>query len=89
MKTLSAAVITFAAATPAFAQNAVPWEMKPGEVHVVDMQGRMRMIPVNDKGMMTALMRRARRVPRGMAFFINNGVLYMTQAPRSLFQSNF
>jgi hypothetical protein len=89
MKTLSAAVITFAAATPAFAQNAVPWEMKPGEVHVVDMQRRMRVIPVNDKGMMTALIRRARPVPRGMAFFMNNGVLYMTQAPRSLFESNF
>ena len=87
VKTLSAAAITFAIATPTLAQNAVPWEMKPGEVHVVDMQRRMMTVPVSDPRMMSRLMRRARPVPRGTVFFMNNGTLYMGPAPSDYFKN--
>jgi hypothetical protein len=38
---------------------------------------------------MATIKRRARAVPRGMVFFMNNGRLYMMQGSRSLFETNF
>jgi Flp pilus assembly protein TadD len=87
-RTLCAASIAFALATSAFAQQGEPWSLQEGKAYVVDMQGKMKMMQPKDQGM--ALMKkRAKPVPKGMVFFMNNGQLYMMQANRSLFETNF
>jgi hypothetical protein len=85
---LCAATIAFAVATPAFAQQGEPWNMQEGKAYVVDMQGNMKMMQPKDQGM-AMMKKRAKPVPKGMVFFMNNGQLYMMQGNRSLFETNF
>jgi hypothetical protein len=73
---------------PASAQRGEPWELQEQKAYVVDMQGKMRIMQPKDPNMAT-MKRRARAVPRGMVFFMNNGRLYMMQGSRSLFETNF
>jgi hypothetical protein len=87
-KTLGASAIAFALATPALAQQGEPWDLQEGKAYVVDMQGKMKVMQPRDPSM-AALKRRAKPVPRGMVFFMNNGQLYMMQGSRSLFETNF
>jgi len=58
------------------------------KAYAVDMQGKMRVMQPKDPSM-AAMKRRARAVPRGTVFFMNNGRLYMMQGSRSLFETNF
>ena len=55
---------------------------------MVDMQGQMRVMQPKDPSM-AAMKRRARAVPRGTVFFMNDGRLYMMQGSRSLFETGF
>ncbi len=79
-KTLFAAAIALVVATPAFAQEATPWNLAERNAFVVDMQNKMWSQRVSDKGMkwMTT---RARPVPRGTVFFMANGRLMMSKSP--------
>jgi hypothetical protein len=87
-RALCAVTIPFALAMPASAQRGEPWDLQEQKAYVVDMQGKMRMMQPKDPNMAT-MKRRARAVPRGMVFFMNNGRLYMMQGSRSLFETNF
>jgi len=80
------AAIAIAATTPSFAQQSAPWEMQEGSAHVVDMQGNMKVMKPSDKTM-AILKKRAKPVPKGTVFFMNNGQLYMTQGSKSLFDN--
>ena len=87
-RTLCAATIAFAFTTSAFAQQGDPWKMQEGKAYVVDMQGKMKVMQPKDLGM-AMMKKRAKPVPKGMVFFMNNGQLYMMQGNRSLFETNF
>jgi hypothetical protein len=87
-RALCAVTIPFALATPASAQRGEPWQLQEQKAYVVDMQGKMRVMQPKDPNM-TAMKRRARAVPRGTVFFMNDGRLYMMQGSRSLFETNF
>ena len=87
-RALCAVTIPFALAMPAYAQRGEPWQLQEQKAYVVDMQGNMRIMQPKDPNMST-MKRRARAVPRGTVFFMNNGRLYMMQGSRSLFETNF
>jgi hypothetical protein len=87
-RTLCAATIALAATTSAFAQQGEPWSLQEGKAYVVDMQGKMKVMQPKDQGM-AMMKKRAKPVPKGMVFFMNNGQLYMMQGKRSLFETNF
>ena len=76
---LAAGGMTLALATGAFAQSNDPWDMKDRTAYVVMMDGTMKTTTITDKGM-AMLMEKAKKVPRGMVFFMNNGQLYMVSA---------
>ena len=82
LKTLYAAAALLALATPAFAQDASPWDLRERNAYVLDMQGKMWSKPMNTAGW-TMAVKHARAVPRGTVFFMNNGSLYM--ASRGMF----
>jgi hypothetical protein len=88
IRILCAATIAFPVATSAFAQQGEPWNLQEGKAYVVDMQGKMKMMQPKDPGM-AVMKKRAKPVPKGMVFFMNNGQLYMMQGNRSLFETNF
>ncbi|MGA7681816.1 MAG: hypothetical protein WCA54_16735 [Pseudolabrys sp.] len=87
-RTLCAATIAFAVTTSAFAQQVDPWNLQEGKAYVVDMQGKMKVMQPKEQGM-AMMKKRAKPVPKGMVFFMNNGQLYMMQGNRSLFETNF
>jgi hypothetical protein len=74
-----AACMSMAFATAAFAGENAPWDMRERMAHVVMLDGSMKTMEISDKGM-AMLMRRAKKVPRGTVFFMNNGQLYMASA---------
>lgn len=82
--TLAAAGIAALLATPSFAQQPTSWELQEGKAHVVDMEGKMKVMQPKDKTMET-LKKRAKPVPKGTIFFMNNGQLYQAPANKSLF----
>ena len=80
MNTLYATAVALIIATPAFAQEASPWDLRERNAYVVDMQNKMWSTRVSDKGM-NWMMRRAKQVPRGTVFFMANGRLMMSKSP--------
>jgi hypothetical protein len=72
-KPLYAAGITLLFATPAFAQQGSPWEIQEGECPC----GRHARKDEGDAAQRQndGLKKRARPVPKGMIFFMNNGQL--------------
>lgn len=82
LKTIYAAAALLALATPAFAQEASPWDLRDRNAYVLDMQGKMWSKPMSTTGWKMAV-KNARAVPRGTVFFMNNGRLYM--ASRGMF----
>ncbi len=61
----------------AAAQGAAePWDLKERSAYVMMMDGSMKVVALNDRGM-SAIMKRAKPVPRGTAFIMSNGRLYM------------
>jgi hypothetical protein len=75
---MSFALLT-ASLTGALAQGNDPWDVKERTAYVVMMDGTMKTMRISDGGM-KMLMKKAKLVPRGMVFFMNNGQLYMVQA---------
>ena len=73
------AAALLAVATPAFAQEAGPWDLRDRNAYVLDMQGKMWSKPISTKGW-TMMTRSARAVPKGTVFFMQNGQLYMARA---------
>jgi hypothetical protein len=68
-------------ATGAIAQGNEPWDIKERTAYVVMMDGTMKTVRLGDKGM-TMLMKGAKRVPRGTAFVMSGGQLYMVNASK-------
>ena len=76
-KILLAAASFLAVATPALAQDNSPWDLRDRNAYVLDMQNKMwstGKVSAQGWAMMT---RKAKAVPRGTTFFMNNGRLYM------------
>jgi hypothetical protein len=76
---LVAGGMSLALMTGALAQGNDPWDIKERTAYVVMMDGTMKTMRISDDGM-KMLMKKAKKVPRGMVFFMNNGQLYMVQA---------
>ena len=74
-RTLCAATVAFAVATPALAQQGDTWNLQEGKAYAVDVQGNMKVMQPKDQGM-AIMKKRAKPVPKGMIFFMNNGQLY-------------
>ena len=78
---LAAAVST--ASFPAWSQSLIgdgePWELRDRMAYTVHPTGKMRALPIGDKGM-AMMMKRAKPVPRGTVLFTRNGQLYMMRA---------
>jgi hypothetical protein len=67
--------------TGAFAQGNDPWDIKERTAYVVMMDGTMKTVRLGDKGM-AMLMKGAKKVPRGTAFVMSGGQLYMVNASK-------
>jgi hypothetical protein len=78
---LVAGGMSLALITGAFAQGNEPWDIKERTAYVVMMDGTMKTVRLGDKGM-TMLMKGAKRVPRGTAFVMSGGQLYMVNASK-------
>jgi hypothetical protein len=77
---LVAGAMSLALVTSAAAQGGGdPWDIRDRTAYVVMMDGTMKTMTITDKGM-AMLMKKAKKVPRGMVFFMNNGQLYMVNA---------
>jgi hypothetical protein len=77
--TLIAGAMTLAYASGAFAQNLEAWDIREHSAYVVMMDGSMKVVRLGDKGM-GMMMKGARKVPRGTAFVMSGGDLYMVKA---------
>jgi hypothetical protein len=84
--TLIAGAMTMSYATGAFAQNLEPWDIRDRSAYVVMMDGTMKVVRLGDKGM-AMLMKGAKKVPRGTAFVMSNGNLYMVKVTRMFDQA--
>ena len=84
--TLIAGAMTMAYATGAFAQNLEPWDIRDRSAYVVMMDGTMKVVRLGDKGM-AMLMKGAKKVPRGTAFVMSGGNLYMVKVTRMFDQA--
>ncbi|HKS65134.1 MAG TPA: hypothetical protein VJT13_25760 [Xanthobacteraceae bacterium] len=78
---LVAGGMSLALITGAFAQGNDPWDIKERTAYVVMMDGTMKTVRLGDKGM-TMLMKSAKKVPRGTAFVMSGGQLYMVNAAK-------
>lgn len=75
--TLVAAGMSMALITGALAQGGLePWDIRERSAYVVMMDGKMMRVSLGDRGM-TMLMKNAKKVPRGTAFVMSGGQLYM------------
>ena len=79
--TLAAAGMSLALVTGALAQGLEPWDIRERSAYVVMMDGKMMRVSLGDKGM-TMLMKGAKKVPRGTAFVMSGGQLYMVNASK-------
>ena len=66
------------------AQETQPWDLKERNAYVVDMQGKMRIYQVGEKGAET-IMKHARKVEPGTVYFMNKGELHQAQGPGVMF----
>jgi hypothetical protein len=68
------------ASSPAWSQSLIgdgeSWELRDRMAYTVHPTGKMRALPIGDKGM-AMMIKRAKPVPRGTVFFTRNGQLYM------------
>ena len=76
-----AAGLSLALLTHAAAQNLEPWDIREHTAYVITMDGKTMRVSMSDKGMAT-LMKGAKRVPRGTAFVMSGGQLYMVNAAK-------
>jgi hypothetical protein len=78
---LVAGAMTVAYMSGAVAQNLEAWDIRERSAYVVMMDGSMKVVSLGDKGM-AMLMKGAKKVPRGTAFVMSGGNLYMVKAAR-------
>ena len=76
-KILLAAASLLAVATPALAQDNAPWDMRERNAYVLDMQNKMWSTGRMTERSWAMMTRKAKAVPRGTTFFMQNGRLYM------------
>ena len=81
---LAAAGVALALMSGAAAQNVEPWDLKERNAYLVMLDGRTMSMRLSDRSA-ALLMRSAKRVPRGTAFIMRNGQLYMVDARRMMF----
>ena len=82
--TLVAAGMSLALLTGALAQGGgglEPWDIRERSAYVVMMDGKMMRVNLADKGM-AMLMKGAKKVPRGTAFVMSGGDLYMVNVSK-------
>ena len=84
--TLVAGAMTVAYMSGAVAQNLEAWDIRERSAYVVMMDGSMKVVRLGDKGM-AMLMKGAKKVPRGTAFVMSGGNLYMVKAARMFDQA--
>ena len=77
-KALLGTMFAVAFAAPAMAQTSDPWDTRASMAYVVDPAGKMRILPIGDKGM-AMLTKHAKPVSKGTVFFMHNGQLYAMQ----------
>ena len=76
--------MSLALLTGALAQGGLEaWDIRERNAYVVMMDGKMMRVSLGDKGM-TMLMKGAKRVPRGTAFIMSGGQLYMVNASQDV-----
>ena len=76
---IAAGGIALALTSGAAAQNPEPWTLAERNAYLVMMDGRTMTMRLNDRAV-GLLMKSAKRVPRGTAFIMSNGQLYMVNA---------
>lgn len=81
---IAAGGIALALTSGAVAQNPEPWTLAERNAYVVMMDGRTMTMRLNDRSV-GMLMKSAKRVPRGTAFIMSNGQLYMVNARKMMF----
>jgi hypothetical protein len=81
---IAAAGVSLALVSGAAAQNPEPWDLKERTAYVVMMDGKAMTMRLNEKSV-SLLMRSAKPVPRGTAFIMSNGKLYMVNARKMMF----
>jgi len=76
-KAFLAAAAFVAVATPALAQEAASWDLRERNAYVLDMQNKMWSTSKMTERSWAMMTRKAKAVPRGTTFFMQNGRLYM------------
>jgi hypothetical protein len=82
--TLAATGLSLALVSGAAAQNPEPWDLKERMAYVVMMDGKAMTMRLNERSV-SLLMKSAKPVPRGTAFIMSNGKLYMVNARKMMF----
>ena len=81
---LAATTISLALLSGASAQNVEAWDLRERMAYVVTPGGKTMTMQLSDRSV-SLLMRRAKPVPRGTAFIMSNGQLYMVNARKMMF----
>jgi len=81
---LAACGVSLALMSGAAAQNVEAWDLKERNAYVVMLDGKTMTMRLSDKSV-ALLMRTAKPVPRGTAFIMSNGQLYMVNARKMMF----
>jgi hypothetical protein len=81
---IAGAAISMALLSGASAQNPEPWDLRERNAYVVMLDGKTMVMRLNEKSV-SLLMRSAKRVPKGTAFIMSNGQLYMVNARKMMF----
>ena len=81
---IAAAGVSLALVTGAAAQNPEPWTLAERNAYLISMTGKTMTMRLNEKAV-SLLMKSAKPVPRGTAFIMSNGQLYMVNARKMMF----
>ena len=81
---IGAAAISMALLSGASAQNPEAWDLREKMAYVITPAGQTMTMRLSDRNV-SLLMRSAKRVPKGTAFIMSNGQLYMVNARKMMF----
>ena len=81
---IAAGAVSLAMLSGAAAQNPEPWTLAERNAYLVMMDGKTMTMRLNERAV-GMLMKYAKRVPRGTAFIMSNGQLYMVNARKMMF----
>ena len=76
----AAAAAVMLTAVPAMAQDTSPWDLRERNAYVLDMQNKMWSTGKISPQGWAMINRKAKAVPRGTVFYMNNGRLMMASA---------